>query len=199
MSRKKPSSRLQLGLLGLGIVLSLVSWLEPRALAEEDPFGPPTPRAAPAGVDAGAPQTISPSEARDVVPTSGCPNLSERVCQKANTSLLAMCGGYVLACFLLGLLMNSWWSRRGTSQPWVRFLVPLLVFSIVGGLLVGFDPLQSTNLKCCLGSATFRAVIFLGDSAPARAVVLGALPIACLYAVFVVVIGAVQRRRLARG
>jgi hypothetical protein len=199
LRRREPLLRLHEGLLFTGTVLVLVAWLGFEAAAEEDPFAPSDQPRQVDVFDGGPTPAREPAASPPVAPDSECPPLSERVCRQTNTSLLAMSGGYGLICLLLGVLLNSWWAKRGTSQPAVRFFVPLLAFATLGGLLVGFDPLRSTNLECCLGNATFRVFVILGDSPPARAVVLGAVPVAVLYAVIVTVAGAIQRHRLSRG
>ena len=157
------------------------------ALAQdEDPFGDEAREVA---ADKG--KAVASGAAKEGL---DCPPLSEKICKEANTSLFLVSAGYLLVCLFLALLLNSIWASREPANPLVPFLVPLILFAIINAVLVGIDPMGSANLECCLASGVFRVTLFLGDSAVARALVLGALPCGVLYALILVIIRFFQNR-----
>jgi len=153
---------------------------------DDDPFGEETGKAV-----AGAGKDLASEAAKAGL---NCPPLSEKICKEANKSLFFVCAGYLVVCLFLALLLNSFWAKRESGSPLIPFLVPLVLFAIINGVLVGVDPLGSTNLGCCLADGVFRVTLFLGDSAVARALVLGALPFGILYAIIVVIVRFIQNR-----
>ncbi|MFH1436761.1 MAG: hypothetical protein ABIJ56_13720 [Pseudomonadota bacterium] len=191
--KNHPESRAAVVVLTAFVVL-IASGAAQGQTTAKDPFGEDTAseEAAHGTVDAG-------DVVEKIKELSGCPPLSQKLCGKANVSLLLMCGGYVIVCLFLGLLAYFLWSKRGTGSAGLRFLVPMLVFSAAAGTLVGLDPLRPQNLACCLADGTFRTVLFLGDSAPARALVLGVLPLAVLFVIIVITANALHRRRAGGG
>lgn len=106
--------------------------------------------------------------------------------------MLAIDGGYVIACVFLVALLRAWLNKRGTGSGALRFFFPMLLGAGGAGALAGLDPARGGDLACCLAHATFRAEILLQDSTIGRAMLFGALPAAVLFTVIVVIIGAVR-------
>ena len=108
--------------------------------------------------------------------------------------MLATSGGYVAVVVILCLIWRAVWNKKGFSSPFVRLLVPLLVASAGAGTLAGLDPIRGTDAACCLAHQTFKAQIFLQDSAVGRAFLLGALPAIVLYFIVVLIAGFARKR-----
>lgn len=155
-----------------------------RLATAQDPFAPdPRPSG---GADAGV-AAPGPGPASNSVVDAKCEHITSAVCGKQNTMLLATAGGYVVVTVILVSVWRSWWNKKGTGTASIRLWLPMLLGAATAGLLAGFDPARSEDLKCCLASGVFRPEILLQDSSIGRAFLFGALPAIVLY--FLVTLG----------
>jgi hypothetical protein len=165
-------------------LLISVAWITP--CFAQDPFAPKSADPSSAASDA------SPTEAAQVPVgpvDESCGHITSALCIKQNRQLGLLAGGYVLVCVVLVSVWRAWWNRRGTSTAGVRLIVPMLLGAAGSGLLVGFDPAQGADLRCCLAHRVLRAEILLQDSDVARAFLFGAAPAVVLYLVVAVAAG----------
>lgn len=113
-----------------------------------------------------------------------CAQVSESACQAANTSFLWRRG--IWSWGSLSSSFSTWWKGRGAHAQGLKFLLPLVLGTLAVGALVAFDPLASETYACCTSDSTYRAVLLLGDSPPARGAALGGAPFAILYVVLTI-------------
>lgn len=155
------------------------------AAQDSDPFG--APDSDPFGaVDAVVTQAAE---------AGACAQVSESACQAANTSFLLMAAGYLVLGLAVFVVLHMWWKGRGAHAQGLKFLLPLVLGTLAVGALVAFDPLASETYACCTSDSTYRAVLLLGDSPPARGAALGGAPFAILYVVLTIALTKLRNRR----
>lgn len=137
---------------------------------------------------------VSPAVA-GAVEAAACSQVSETACSAANTSFLLMSVAYVALGLALFVTFHMWWKGRGAQRQGAKLAIPLVLGALVVGSLVAFDPFATETFTCCTADPTYRAVILLGDSPPARGAALGAVPFAVLYMVLVIGLTALRNRR----
>ncbi len=128
-----------------------------------------------------------------VEPDASCAHVIQEVCEKQNTALLVTAGAYVVVCVLLVSIWRTIWNKRGTGTPGVKFVVPMLVGATAAGLLAGFDPFGSRDLKCCLADSNYKSIIYLQDLHVGRAFLFGVLPTLVLYFIVTTIQGTLKR------
>lgn len=120
-------------------------------------------------------------EAVDVSTDGPCGELQRESCDRAGRSFLIAAAAYAVVCVVLALLLNRLFYRRNTFGYAANTLVPVGVFAVVATVLMGLDPARDPNFVACVACNEFRGAILLSGLAQwPRSVVLGALPVALL-------------------
>ncbi|MBK7823520.1 MAG: hypothetical protein IPJ61_21270 [Tessaracoccus sp.] len=138
---------------------------------QKDPFAQTTP-----DQGSGSSMPTAPTAAK-----AGCEYITKDVCGKSNNGILFTSAGYVIvlvAAFSLGRRMLN---RRGGMSSGAALLLTLIGAAGGAAVLAALDPIRGADATCCLASDVFKAEIFLQDSTPGRAVLLGLVPAAVLF------------------
>ena len=129
--------------------------------------------AAPAVTDPGAAPTDTVT-VTDSAPATG--ELTQERCEGANHDALISAGGYAFGASLVGIVIFLVMRKKLWSSAFGRYLTAILVASLLGGALAGWDPVASDELVRCVNSADLKQYVFLGGQLFARSIVLGVLP-----------------------
>lgn len=118
-----------------------------------------------------------------------CGELQRESCDRAGRSFLIAAAAYALLCTVIALLLNRFFVRRGTFGQGLNILVPVVLMATAATLLMGLDPARDPNFVACLACVDYRSAILLSGLANwPRALVLGALPVALLSFIGIVIL-----------
>lgn len=118
-----------------------------------------------------------------------CGELQRESCDRAGRSFLIAAGAYALLCTVIALLLNRLFVRRGTFGQGLNILAPVVLMATAATLLMGLDPARDPNFVACLACTDYRSAILLSGLANwPRALVLGALPVALLSFIGIVIL-----------